>query len=404
MGELKITRLGSQGDGVAETPDGRFYLPYTLPGDVVWDGAPEDLKILRHSGHRSNPTCAHFQQCGGCTLQHANDIFLADWKRDEVKRALNDLADGVDFRPTLTSPPQSRRRAKLSGRRTKKGTVVGFYARNSDNLISVPDCKILHPDILAGFAALHELTKIGATRKNSIAFMVTRSAAGLDVDVRDAKPGDQTILTRLAALSSAHDLARLSWNGETVSTRAPPLQHFGKTPVVPPIGAFLQATEHGQDALIHAVLKVLGPAKKVLDLFAGCGTFSLPIAERAKIEAVESDSAMLAALNTAWRGGAGLLPLTPQVRDLFRRPLLHDELAQFDAAVIDPPRAGARAQIAEISDSDLPRLAYVSCNPQTFARDTRSLINGGYRLDWIQTIDQFRWSAHVELVAQFVRP
>jgi 23S rRNA (uracil1939-C5)-methyltransferase len=205
----------------------------------------------------------------------------------------------------------------------------------------------------------------------------------------------------LAALAERHDLARLAWGDEVVVTRRAPVQAFGAARVVPPPGAFLQATPEGEAALLAETETILAGARRIVDLFAGCGTFALPLAQRAQVHAVEGEAAMLAALDTGRRGIAGLHPLSTEARDLFRRPLLPDELARFDAAVIDPPRAGAEAQIAEIARSGLPRLAYVSCNPVTFARDAKALIAAGYAMGPVRVVDQFRWSAHVELVAGF---
>jgi 23S rRNA (uracil1939-C5)-methyltransferase len=198
-------------------------------------------------------------------------------------------------------------------------------------------------------------------------------------------------------------LARLSWDGEVVFQSEPPVLAMGVARVSPPPGAFLQATPEGEAALLRAVLEATDGARRVADLFAGCGTFALPVAQRAEVHAVEGSSQMLAALDHGWRTALGLKRVSTETRDLFRRPLMPDELARFDAVVIDPPRAGAEAQIGQIAAAQLPRVAAVSCNPVTFARDARALVTAGYRLDWVQVVDQFRWSAHVELTACFTR-
>jgi 23S rRNA (uracil1939-C5)-methyltransferase len=207
----------------------------------------------------------------------------------------------------------------------------------------------------------------------------------------------------LARITEAHGLARLTWEGETVALRTAPMQRFGAALVSPPPGAFLQATAEGEAALVAAVREATGPARRILDLFAGAGTFALPLAETADLHAVEGDAALLVALDKGWRQTPGLHRVTTETRDLFRRPLEPDELGAFDAVVIDPPRAGAEAQTRALARARVPVIAAVSCNPVTFARDARILVEAGYRIDWVQPVDQFRWSAHVELVARLSR-
>jgi len=306
-------------------------------------------------------------------------------------------------RPTLTSPPASRRRATFAARRTRKSAIVGFHGRRSGTLVEVPGCLVVRPAIRAALPALERLTGIAASRSGALRLAVTEGPAGLDVDVTGARALEPGLRADLAALAEAAGFARLSAGGEVVATRRPPFQPMGAARVVPPPGAFLQATAEGEAALVSAVREAVGGARRIADLFAGCGTFSLPLAERAAVLAVEGDAAMQAALAEAARQADGLRPLRTQVRDLFRRPLLAEELAGFEAAVIDPPRAGAEAQSRELARSAVPVVAAVSCDPATFARDAAILVAGGYRLDWVQPVDQFRWSGHVELAARFSR-
>lgn len=407
MQDVTIKRLGHQADGIADGPDGDIYVPFTLPGEVVSGVLSgdrlNDTRILTPSPDRVKPPCMHFKTCGGCALQHASDEYLARWKLEVVKTALTAQGLTAHFLPIETSPPQSRRRATFAARRTKKSVMVGFHARASDSLVEIPGCQLLHPDLFKGMPAYGDITRIGATRSATISLAVTQSDNGLDIDVRQAKASDGPMLMELGALCERHKLARLSWNGETVANRIAPVQHFQGANVTPPPGAFLQATAHGQAALSKAVLAAIGPAKRVADLFAGCGTFALPIARQAEVYAVETDAASLAALDAGWRKAAGLKTVTCQTRDLFRRPLEPTELDQFDAVVLDPPRAGAKAQVETLAISKVRCVASVSCNPVTFARDAAILVGGGYRLDWVQVVDQFRWSPHVELVASFTR-
>ena len=402
---LTIDRLGHLGDGVAQGPDGTMFVPHMLPGEVVEGDLQGDHlinpRILTPSVNRVRPPCAHARTCGGCLMQHAADPFVADWKVAIVKGALDGQGLSTLLLPIVTSPPRTRRRATLAARRTKSGVLLGFHARASDTLVAVPHCQLLHPDLIATFPALETLIKIGGSRSSEMTLTVTRSLAGPDVVITGAKPADAALQMDLARLAESQGFARLTWNGEMVALRAQPMQRFGRALVAPPPGAFLQATAEGESALLQAVALAIGPARKITDLFAGVGTFSLPLAERAEVHAVEGDIAMLAALDKAARTTDGLHRVTVEKRDLFRRPLEPDEFKGVEAVVIDPPRAGADAQTVALAAAKIPVIAAVSCNPVTFARDAKTLVNAGYRLDWLQVVDQFRWSSHAELVARF---
>ena len=405
---LTVDRLGHRGDGIAAGPDGQIFIPQVLPGEVVEGVVTGDTmaqpKIITPSPNRIRPPCAHARTCGGCLMQHAADAFVADWKLGIVQGALAGQGLSAPFRPIITSPSRSRRRATLAGRRTKGGALIGFHARASDVLVAVPNCQLLHPDLMATFPALEALVVTGGSRTAELALTVTRSLGGPDVAVTGGKPLDSALRLDLARVAEAQGIARLTWDGEGIALRTSPVQPFGRARVAPPPGAFLQATEAGEAALLAAVREIVGGARQITDLFAGSGTFTLPLAEQAEMRAVESDAAMLAALDRGWRNAEGLHRVTTEVRDLFRRPLEPDEFSGVDAVVIDPPRAGAEAQMTTLARARVPRIAAVSCNPITFARDARLLVQAGYQLDWVQVVDQFRWSAHVELAAKFSIP
>ncbi|UWR26409.1 class I SAM-dependent RNA methyltransferase [Sulfitobacter sp. S223] len=404
MTDYKITRLGIYGDGIAEGP---VFAPMTLPGEVVTgtlDGSTlRDVKIITPSEERVAPPCRHFKACGGCQLQHASDALVADWKTDVIAQALAAQGIRTEIRPILTSPSQSRRRATFAARRTKKGAMSGFYGRASDTVIEIPDCKLVEPELLAARDIAEALAEIGGSRKATLAVTVTTSQVGLDVQVSGGKPIDGQLRISLAGLCDSRGFARLTWEDEVIAQRAPPTQRFGAANVCPPPGAFMQATAHGEAQLLAAVQEAVHGAKRIVDLFAGCGTFTLPLAADAEIFSVEGDAQMMAAMDKGWRMAKGLKTVTHVARDLYRRPLLPDEFKKFDAVVIDPPRAGAEAQTAELIRSDIKRIAYVSCNPVTFARDVAEMVSGGFTLDWVQPVDQFRWSSHVELAAQLSR-
>lgn len=406
--KLVVERLGHLGDGVAQGPEGPVYVSGILPGEEVEGELVGDKltapRILTPSAMRVKPPCPHAKTCGGCLLQHANDDFVADWKIGVVKGALAGQGLEADVRGIVTSPARSRRRATITARRTKGGVLMGFYARGSDNLVQIPNCQLLDPALMAAFPALEALARLGGSRSQELQLTVTKSLGGPDVAVKGGKPLDAQLQMDLARLVETHGIARLTWDGEAVALRDAPVQLIGQARVVPPSGSFLQATDHGEKALLAFVIEALGPQqKKVIDLFAGVGTFALPLAEKTEVYALEGDSAMMAALDKAARHAPGLRPVRTETRDLFRRPLEQDEFKGATGVVIDPPRAGADAQIKVLAESKVPVIAMVSCNPVTFARDAKTLMQGGYSLDWVQVVDQFRWSAHIELVARFSR-
>jgi 23S rRNA (uracil1939-C5)-methyltransferase len=404
---VTIERLGHLGDAIAQGENGPIFVAQMLPGEVVEGELLGDklinTRIITPSPDRVRPPCAHARTCGGCLMQHATDDLVAAWKTEVVRSALAGQGIEAPLRPILTSPANSRRRAVIAGRRTKSGAMLGFHARGSDALVAVPNCQLLHPDLMAAFPALEALVLTGGSRKSELALTITRTLAGPDVSVTGGKPLDGQLRLELARVAEAHGLSRLSWEHEVVALRTAPMQEMGRALVVPPPGAFLQATEQGQAHLLAAVQEAVGDAKRVTDLFAGSGTFALPLAEKAEVFAVEGDAAMITALDKGWRQAEGLKRVTSEVRDLFRRPLEPDEFKNVQAVVIDPPRAGAEAQTKTLAQTKVPVIAFVSCNPVTFARDAKVLISAGYTLDWVQPVDQFRWSSHVELAARFSR-
>lgn len=403
--EATIETLGAQGDGV--TADGIF-VPGTLPGEQARIDANGHrarlIEVTHEATERVAPICTHYDNCGGCTLQHASDGLLAGWKQDLVHRALSARGiTGVAVRPIHVSPPHSRRRVTLSARRTKRDVVVGFHPTASDAITPITACPIAAPEVSSILPALAELTRTGASRKGTLRITVTTSEEGLDVSVDGGKPIEGPLYGQLVAVAATADLARLSWNGETVVTRRPPYQRMGRARVLPPPGGFLQATRDAEDALVGAMREATDGCKRIADLFCGSGTFTLPLAETAEVLAIESEIEALEALDAGWRQADGLRRVRTAQRDLFHRPLLAREFKGLDGVVFDPPRQGARSQTEHLAQSDVPRIGAVSCNPATFARDARTLIDAGFVLDWVQPVDQFRWSPHVELAAAFSR-
>ncbi len=404
--EIEIEGLGAQGDGIVA--GGGLFVPFALPGErvrVVRHGERATVQeVVRPSPDRAVPQCPHFGTCGGCALQHASDGFVAGWKRDIVVAALaaRGIRD-VEVRPTLTSPPGSRRRITVAARRSRRGMVIGFHAPGDTDIVPIATCPVADPALIAALPRLAEIVETAASRKGEVRLTLTLTEGGIDLTVANAREITGPAQALLAGVAARAGVARLGWNGEEVACMRPPEVRLGRARVVPPPGGFLQPTRAGEAALVEAVREAAGDARRVADLYCGSGTFALPLAEKAEVHAVEGDARALGALDAAWRTARGLKRINVERRDLARRPLMEPELRPFGAVVLDPPRAGARAQAEQLAKSRVPRIAMVSCNPATFARDARILIDGGYRLDWVQPVDQFRWSAHVELVAGFHR-
>ena len=397
---IRVASLTHHGQG--RLTDGTL-VPRVLPCELLEPRPDGTWRIVKPSEDRVAPPCPHFNACGGCAMQHASDHFVACWKAGIVLGALEGQGIAGDIAGVLTSPPNSRRRARLAGRRLRKGALLGFHARASDTVIDNPHCKILTPALMALRPALLDLVQIAASRSREIGLTLTDGPAGADVVVEGARDLDAALLQDAAAWAGAARVARFTWNNELVAQSEAPWQPMGRARVVPPPGAFLQATREGEAALVSLVLDATRGAARVADLFSGVGTFALPLAEGAEVHAVEGEAAMIQALEKGWRGAPGLHRVAAEARDLFRRPLEATELKRFDAAVIDPPRAGAEAQVARLAEAGVPTVAYVSCSPQSFARDARVLLASGYRMDPITVVDQFRWSAHVELATRFSR-
>ena len=419
--EVEVTQLGHSGDGVVEVDGRKYFVAYAAPGDrlqIKFNPGDKDraaiVQILKPGDARVTAPCRHFTECGGCALQHLSDLFVADWKREQIIDALahRGLHD-VTVRPTQTMPPASRRRAAFTAEHGADGIQIGFHARMSKRLVPVSECTVLDKNIVQALPGLEKMLAPLLRHGQSVRLLVTQTGTGLDVDVQfgsgqKAEP-NLRLRTLLAASADRLDLARLGWNGVILLERRKPQIVMGGTPVSPPPGAFLQASSQGEAALIALVLEALGTktlgakGARILDLFAGCGTFTFPVASHARVHAVEGDRAMTEAIRQAANQRQGLKQIEASHRDLQRGPLSIEELKPYAAVIFDPPKAGARAQADQIAASQIHKVIAVSCAPATFARDARSLVDGGFLLRWVAPADQFRWSAEVELVALFER-
>ena len=407
---VAIDRLGHRGDGIADTPAGPLYVPYVLAGESVEvEPVPghadrrHALRVEVESTERIAPICPHFGVCGGCALQHWQTVRYRAWKRGLVVAALAQAGLDAPIDDLIDAHGAGRRRAVFHARRgTHDVLQVGFAAYRAHHVVPIDRCPVLAPELAGAIEAAWAFAETLGPQRKPLDIQITASEPGLDVDVRGSGALPPSLTTRLAALAQTHLLARLARHGELIVQHAQPTVRMGRARVPLPPGAFLQATAEGEEVLARLVLGHASGAAAVADLFAGVGPFALRLAERARVHAVDSDAAAIAALRQA-SAVPGFKPAATEVRDLFRRPLLPAELARFDAVVFDPPRQGAQAQARALAQSKVPVVVAVSCNPATFARDARLLVDGGYQLDVITPIDQFRYSAHVEIVARFGR-
>ncbi len=421
---VEIDRVGAGGDGVAPTPYGPVYVPFALPGErvTVRLGAPAGegrraTVVAREtdSPERVVPPCAHFGTCGGCALQHFAAAPYLAWKREVVVAALARHGLAAEVTAAVAVGPASRRTARFGARRTREGVMLGFAEAGSDRLVDLAACAVLAPPMVATLPVLREIARAALAPGSFADLPVTLAETGLDVVLRTRRAPDLAARQRLAALARTAGLARLSWQEagadrrrvagppEPIATLKPVRMTLSGVAVDLPPASFVQPTVAGEAMLVSAAVQALAGARRVADLYAGCGPFAFALdAAGAQVLAVESDRAMAAALDGAARRAARGR-VTVETRDLSRRPLMAAELDRLDGLVLDPPRPGAARQCQEIAASKVPTVVYVSCNPQSFARDARALVEGGYRLGRVTPLDQFLWSPHVELVAAFRR-
>lgn len=410
---LTIDRVGGQGDGIADTPGGPVFAPLTLPGEtvrgVIRDGRLEAVEILTASPDRIAPVSPHYGDCGGCSLQHwAAGPYLA-WKREQVRLALARERIEVEVAAPVASPPGTRRRLALHARRAEDGRVIlGFKARRSWRLVEVTSCPVADPRLVAAFPALARVADAFLEHpKSAPTLHVTWTLTGLDVDVTgiERRSGGLSRDAQMRAIqaAAAADLARLSLAGETLMMERQPRVAFGPATVPLPPGGFLQAVPEAEAAMVERAVEAVRGAKKIADLFCGSGAFTFPLATVAPVLAADASATGIAALQAGIGTGPGMKPITAEARDLFRRPLAPYDLRGCEAVVIDPPRAGALEQTKQIAASKAAVVVGVSCNPVTFARDARILLDAGFQLEQVTPVDQFLWSAHIELVGVFRR-
>lgn len=410
--EVEIDSLGARGDGVATHEGVRLFVPFTLAGERVrvrrlGEDRAAVVERLSDSPDRIAPECRHFGTCGGCALQHLDSSAYADWKVAQLRAALapRGLAN-VAITKLVSVSPATRRRAEFAARRVKGHVTLGFHARLSHDIVDMQECRVLDPALVGLVAPLRDLMQ-GLSSIAWADIMATHTDTGIDLlFTLDAAP-DRKSIAALIDFANARDLARVSWrksaSPELIIERRKPQIRFGGIAVDLPSGAFLQAAPEAEAAIVRLVVQSIGKAKRVIDLYAGCGTLTFPLARSAQVHAIEGQAELVAALDTAARRG-GIGPrVRAERRDLTRRPLLANDLAEANAIVFDPPREGAREQAAHLAQSRVKTIVGVSCNPATFARDARVLVDAGYALEQVTPVDQFLWTPHLELVGVFRR-
>jgi 23S rRNA (uracil1939-C5)-methyltransferase len=408
---LVIDHVGHFGDGVALAGGQSIYVPYTLGGETVEvdavPGHPDRRRLLavEHASEtRIAPFCPHFGICGGCAIQHWQAESYRAWKRDAVVETLARANLACEVDPLVDAHGLGRRRITLHARLgTHDVLKVGFSAAHSHDIIAVDRCPILDPGLDGALDAAWALAEPLTPTGKPLDIQITATDGGLDVDVRGSGALPAAMIATLSRIAEKHRLARLTRHGELVLMRTPPTIAIGAARITLPPGSFLQATVAGEETLAALVSGHCKRAKHIADLFCGVGPFALRLAAKSRVSAFDSDASAVAALQKAAAATSGLKPVKAEARDLFRRPLMPQELRDYDTIVFDPPRQGAQAQAQALAASKIPVVVAVSCNVATFARDAKILVDGGYKLESVTPVDQFRHTPHVELVARFGR-
>jgi len=406
--EVTIDEIGARGDGIATVDGNQIYVPCTAPGDVVTvelrGQRGQISELISQSPHRAAPPCPHFGSCGGCSLQHLDAGYYSDWKRGLVINALvrADFEEGL-VAPLIACEPSSRRRAEFSVFKNKAGLTFGFNSRRSDSISEIESCSILHPKLSSRLSDLKTFSAAVPARSFDLGVTICKNGLDINIVCENLDELSATEISTLANQMRAVSCIRLSLNGEAEIELEKPVIRLGAINVSPPPGTFLQASKAAEEVLATLVLQNLGQAKRVADLFSGSGTFTFRIAEGAAVDAYDADRSAIAALDLATRGASLSHPIKAIVQNLYDRPVMADELKQYDAIIFDPPRGGSKAQADEIALSQVPKVISVSCNPVSFARDAAILRAGGYALSQVTPVDQFVYSSHVELVGVFTK-
>lgn len=391
-----ISHLGHKGEGVALVGETRVFVPFTLPGETVHFAHEGErgtlLDIVTPSDHRIVPFCPHFGVCGGCQLQHMDRPSYVAFKTGLVETPLRQAGVEAKVERFVDAGGDGRRRATLHAR----PDAAGYMRMRSHDLLDLDLCPILVPAL----ARAQDMARSIGAAIGACDVSFTASDAGIDVGIRT--PRKDLRAEKLVPMAAGLGAARVALNGEMVFQSQVPNIGMGRARVELPVGSFLQATAAAETALAAYVVEAVGKAKAVADLFCGVGPFALRLAEKAVVYAADSDKPAILAMDKAARHAKGLKTITGKPRDLFRDPLTRFELA-FDAVVLDPPRAGAEAQVREIAASKVKHVVMVACDARSFARDAAILVKAGFAMSNLVAVDQFVWSAHIEIAATFTR-
>jgi 23S rRNA (uracil1939-C5)-methyltransferase len=397
--EYDVLRLGAQGDGLVETQQGLLHIPKVLPGEMIELDGARLSRVVAPSPERVTPFCKHYDRCGGCKFQHWKELSYRGWKRSLVLNELQRQRIETGVSELIDAHGDGRRRVVLHVRQQDGSWRAGFMEAKSHSLIAIETCPVLIPQLAESPSIASSFGPV----LGNCDVAVTLADNGLDVAVKADRKAVDRRLPVLSGLARKHSLCRLTVNNETILARETPVVEIGGVRVPLPVQSFLQATQAGEEQIAAIVTAILAKSKRVADLFCGIGPFALRLARHARVHTVDSDKAAVSSLSEAVRHAQGLKPVTTEARDLFRNPMVPQELQDFDGVVCDPPRAGAEAQFRNLARTKVRRIAYVSCDAQTFARDARMLLDGGYRLLSVAPIDQFKWTPHVEIVGEFQR-
>ncbi len=400
MNIVKIGRIGSKGDGIGTAGTTQVFVSKTLPGEEVEASLGRLVKVLTPSLDRIVPFCAHYETCGGCKFQHWRQEPYAEWKRNLVQVALitQGLECAVD--PLVDAHGAGRRRVSLHVRQIENTWCAGYMEAKSHDLVAIDTCPVMVPQL----AKAPEIAASFGPLMGPCDVAITLADNGLDVSIKAEREAVAKRIPAFNELMHKYNIARISVNNEIAAQDRVPTVSVGKANVQLPIQSFLQATKRGEDSLIALVRAALLKSKKVIDLFCGVGPFAFQIAETHKVHAIDLDKSAIAAMLQAVRFTAGLKPITAEARDLLDNPLVPAELNEFDAVVFDPPRAGAENQAKQLAKSKVKRVIAVACDVTSFARDAAILVRGGYKLEKVTPVDQFKYTAHVEIVGVFKRP
>jgi 23S rRNA (uracil1939-C5)-methyltransferase len=397
MAQVTVEKMGQHGDGVATAEGRHLHLPKVLPSEIVEVERGKVTEVVSASRDRVEPFCPKFENCGGCTLQHWREEPYAQWKRSLLERALEAKGLNPVIEAMIDAHGEGRRRVSLHVRQQGGHWVAGFMEQKSHRLCALETCPVLE-------SALHDAPLIAASFGPTLGncdVAITAAENGLDVSVKAERNAVPRRIEPLKELFNRWKLLRLAVNGDELMATSKPFVTMSKARVQLPVQSFLQATRAGEEALARLVKEGLGKCKRVADLFCGVGPFTLRLAETTAVHGFDSDKNAIAQLNNSVRHAQGLKPIAAEARDLFRAPLVVSELNGFDGVVLDPPRAGAEAQVKQIAKSQVKRVAYVACDMQTFGRDAAILDEGGYKLEKVYPVDQFKWTAHLEMVGWF---